>query len=46
MKLRHKATGTIIEVPCLIQGGEWEEVKEKKPTPKKATKKKTAKKGK
>jgi hypothetical protein len=47
MKLIHKATGTIIEVPCLIQGGEWEKVEEKKPAPKKkATKKKTAKKGK
>lgn len=47
MKMRHKATGTIIEVPCLIHGGEWEKVEEKKPTPKKkTTKKKTAKKGK
>lgn len=46
MKLIHKATGTIIEVPCLIQGGEWEKVEEKKPAPKKKATKKTAKKGK
>lgn len=46
MKLIHKATGTIIEVPCLIQGGEWEVVKEKKATSNttKKTKKKTTKK--
>ena len=49
MKLIHKATGTIIEVPCLIQGGEWEKVEEKKPakkTAKKTTKKSTKKAGK
>ena len=45
--MRHKATGAIAEAPSLIPGGNWELVEEKKPTPKKkATKKKTAKKGK
>lgn len=46
MKVRHIATGTIVEVPCVIQGGEWEVVKEKKATSNttKKTKKKTTKK--
>ena len=44
MKMRHKATGTIIEVPCLINGGEWEVVKEKKATSATPKKKKTTKK--
>ena len=51
MKFLNKRTGAVIDVPCRLDGPDWEEVTEaekavsKDQTPKAALKKRTAKKG-
>ncbi len=42
MKFLNKRTGAVIDIPCRIEGPDWEEVTEAKANPEAAPAKKTA----
>ena len=42
MKFLNKRTGAVLDVPCRVEGPDWEEVKEAKAEPEAAPEKKPA----